>query len=242
MTAPEFVFFDLGQTLIDEREFLRFFDARFLSLLNGFGAKMDPRGYAALRDSIIRDRLIVHGSIRELVLEVSRLSLPAGYGMTILEKMEPEISNGRRRLFRVFDDAKSMLEWMSDKGLGIGIIANQPSEIIELLRKEGIANFFSTTMISADHGLSKPDPRIFKLALEKAGERKPAHCLMVGDRLDTDITPAKKIGMKTVRVNSSVFSLQIPRDTYEMPDYTVERLAQIPAVIEEILSGSVIDS
>ena len=231
-----FVFFDLGQTLIDEREFLRYFDGEFLRLLNGFGAKVDERGYMALRDSIIRDRLIAHGSIRELALEVCRLLLPAGYGSIILEKIEPEIVRGRMRLFRVFDDVRPTLERLAGKGLRLGVIANQPREITEIVRKAGIENLFQVLIISTEHGISKPDPRIFQLAIGKVGADSPEQCVMVGDRLDTDIAPANKIGMKTIRVTSSLFSLQTPRDRYETPDYTVGSLAEIPDVVEEILS------
>jgi putative hydrolase of the HAD superfamily len=43
----------------------------------------------------------------------------------------------------------------------------------------------------------KPDPRIFNCALEKLG--LPAvQAAMVGDSIDKDCIPARKIGMKTI--------------------------------------------
>ncbi len=44
MVAP-FIFFDLGQTLIDEWDFISNFDQKFLEMLNGFGARIDQRNY-----------------------------------------------------------------------------------------------------------------------------------------------------------------------------------------------------
>jgi putative hydrolase of the HAD superfamily len=82
--------------------------------------------------------------------------------------------------------------------------------------------------------MSKPDLRIFEFAIDKAC-KKPADCVMIGDRLDTDIAPAKKIGMKTIRTTNSLFSLQEPRDPAEIPDYTVSRLAEIPEVLNRII-------
>jgi hypothetical protein len=38
--TPSFIFFDLGQTLIDEWDYIAYFDQKFLELLNGFGAKL----------------------------------------------------------------------------------------------------------------------------------------------------------------------------------------------------------
>ena len=63
MPAP-FIFFDLGQTLVDEWDFIAHFDQKFLELLNGFGARIDQRNYRAVRDSIIRDRKIGHAGKR----------------------------------------------------------------------------------------------------------------------------------------------------------------------------------
>ena len=97
-----FVFFDLGQTLIDEWDFIEKFDGRFLELLNGFGARIDRRSYLAVRDSIIRDRRIGHGSVRELVVEVCSLLAPKGYHKIILERLEPEIKKSPHRHLQIF--------------------------------------------------------------------------------------------------------------------------------------------
>ncbi|HXG08061.1 MAG TPA: hypothetical protein VNI77_12135, partial [Nitrososphaera sp.] len=109
-TAAPFIFFDLGQTLIDEWDFITHFDQKFLELLNGFGAKIDQRNYRAVRDSIIRDRKIGHGSVRELVIEVCKMVSPPGYEKVIARRFEPQIKKGRANFFRFFDDARPTLE------------------------------------------------------------------------------------------------------------------------------------
>jgi hypothetical protein len=43
-------------TLVDEWDYIAYFDQKFLETLNGFGARIDQRSYHAIRDSIIRDR------------------------------------------------------------------------------------------------------------------------------------------------------------------------------------------
>lgn len=50
---------------------------------------------------------------------------------------------------------------------------------------------------SAEEGISKPNPRIFEIALGRA-DCKAEHAVMIGDRIDNDVVPAKKMGMKTV--------------------------------------------
>jgi FMN phosphatase YigB (HAD superfamily) len=110
MTAPpSFIFFDLGQTLIDEWDFIAYFDQKFLEMLNGFGARIDQRNYHAVRDSIIRDRKIGHGSIKELIVEVCRLLSPPGYEKVIASRLEPQVKHGRHDLFRFFDEAEPTL-------------------------------------------------------------------------------------------------------------------------------------
>jgi HAD superfamily hydrolase (TIGR01549 family) len=232
MQSP-FVFFDLGQTLVDEWDFIAHFDQKFLELLNGFGARIDQRNYRAVRDSIIRDRRIGHGSVRVLVVEVCRMLSPPGYEKAVAARLEPQIIQGRRDLFRFFDDAEPTLRALS-KYCEMGLIANQSEDIYELLEKSGLRRFFKVQAISSSVKLKKPDPRIFELALKQAG-RPASDCIMVGDRLDTDICPASTLGMTTIRTTNSLFALQVPAQKCEHATYTVTRLPEIIKIVESII-------
>jgi putative hydrolase of the HAD superfamily len=117
----------------------------------------------------------------------------------------------------------------------IGLIANQSEDIHELLEQSGFDRFFKVQAISSFVKLKKPDPRIFEFALKKAG-RDAKDCLMVGDRLDTDICPANTLGMTTIRVTDSLFALQVPAQECEHAKYTVTRLSKIPQIVESIIS------
>jgi putative hydrolase of the HAD superfamily len=159
---------------------------------------------------------------------------PSGYEKVIASKLEPEIMQGRRDLFRFFDDAESTLQTLS-KHCEIGLIANQSEDIHELLEQSGFGRFLKVQAISSFVKLKKPDPRIFELALKKAG-RDAKDCMMVGDRLDTDICPANTLGMTTIRVTDSLFALQVPARECEHATYTVTRLSKIPQIVESIIS------
>jgi len=235
MTATRpFIFFDLGQTLVDEWDFIAHFDQKFLELLNGFGARIDQRNYRAVRDSIIRDRKIGYGSVKELIIEVCKLLSPTGYEKVIARRLEPQIKEGRSSLFKLFEDAKPTLQTLS-KYCEMGIIANQSEDICELLERSGLDRFFKVQAISSVVKLKKPDPAIFELALRQAG-RQSNECIMVGDRLDTDICPANTIGMTTIRTTNSLFALQIPSKECECATFTVARLSEIPSIVERIIS------
>ena len=234
MQKKPFVFFDLGQTLVAEWDFIGHFDNKFLELLNGFGARIDMRNYKAVRDSIIRDRRIGYGSVRELIGEVCKVVLPAGYGPTVAERIEPEIKEGRRTLFRFAEGAEQVLQSLSAR-CDLGIIANQSEDILGLLSSSGLEKYFKVKTISGVAKLKKPDPQIFQLALKEAG-MEPGECIMVGDRLDTDICPANKLGMSTVRVIDSLFALQQPKEECELATRTAIRLLKVPKAVEEILA------
>ena len=232
MGKPLFVFFDLGQTLVDEWDFIAHFDTKLLEILNGFGARIDQRNYRAVRDSIIRDRKIGHGSVKELVVEVCKLLSPPGYDRAILSRLEPQIKQGRKEFFRFFDDAEPTLEALSKYEMGI--IANQSKDINDLIETSNLGRFFKVQAISSSVGLKKPDHKIFELALKQAG-RPAGECVMVGDRLDTDICPANTLGMTTIRTTDSLFALQVPEKKCEQPTYTVAHLSKIPPIIERII-------
>jgi putative hydrolase of the HAD superfamily len=168
MMKYPFIFFDLGQTLIDEWDYIAYFDQKFLELLNGFGARIDLRNYHTIRNSIIRDRKIGHGSVKELVIEVCRLLSPPGYEKVIASRLQPQVKQGRRDLFKFFDDAESTLQTLS-KYCEMGIIANQSEDILELIEKSGFGRFFKVKAISSSMNLKKPDSKIFELALKQAG-------------------------------------------------------------------------
>jgi putative hydrolase of the HAD superfamily len=62
----------------------------------------------------------------------------------------------------------------------------------------GIALYFDGVFVSEDIGRQK-DEQFFREVLSRLGS-EPEGCLMVGDREDADIRPAKAVGIRTVRV------------------------------------------
>ena len=105
----------------------------------------------------------------------------------------------------------------------LGIIVNQPLDVVELLQIYDVDKFFNIKVISSVVGMAKPSLKIFQLALKQASY-DPENCIMVGDRLDTDIFPANKLGMRTIRITDSIFKIQEPINKYECPTYTVRQL------------------
>ena len=93
------------------------------------------------------------------------------------------------------------------KSYSLGIIANQPVNTAERLKSDGLSDFFGICLLSECVDLFKPDRRFFERAVSEAG-CEPCECVMIGDRLDNDVSPAKSIGMKTVRIVQGLYSVQ----------------------------------
>jgi HAD superfamily hydrolase (TIGR01549 family) len=234
MTETPFIFFDLGQTLVDEWRFIEYIENKLLEVLNGFGARIDLRNYKAVRDNVIRNRMIGNGSTRELIIEICRLITQRGYERIIADRLEYDIQYGRKKLFRFYYDAEETLSLLSQK-YKLGIIANQSNDVLQLLDKFNFRDFFNVVIISSEVNINKPDPRIFQLAMNRAANNLNLKCyVMIGDRLDTDIGPANKLGMKTIRYTNSLFRLQEPIDESEMATQVVDRLSEIPDILQQI--------
>ena len=111
----------------------------------------------------------------------------------------------------------------------IGVIANQLPGTEERLHRFGLLPFIDLLVASAEEGVAKPDPAIFRIALERA-DCKPRHAAMIGDRLDNDIAPANALGMLTVRVKQGFSRYAEPQHDGEKPCITVRSLPEIPAL------------
>jgi HAD superfamily hydrolase (TIGR01549 family) len=96
----------------------------------------------------------------------------------------------------------------------------------DLLRAYGLWDYFAISGNSAEVGLHKPDPRLFRYVLERA-ECKPEEALMVGDRLDNDITPAKILGLKTARIRTGWYCDVESQYDEERPDYEASSLSEL---------------
>ena len=79
----------------------------------------------------------------------------------------------------------------------LAVVANQMRQAEAALVSLDLRRHFQFLALSEALELYKPDPRLFRWALEQAG-CDPAEAVMVGDRVDNDIAPAKGLGIRTI--------------------------------------------
>ncbi|QDU62795.1 Pyrimidine 5'-nucleotidase YjjG [Planctomycetes bacterium Pan216] len=83
----------------------------------------------------------------------------------------------------------------------LGVIANQPAECRASLDRRGMLELFEIVGISEELNLFKPDPELYRWAIERSGV-DPARAVMIGDRIDNDVLPARSLGMRTILYRS----------------------------------------
>lgn len=132
---------------------------------------------------------------------------------------------------RLYPEAAECLECLHSR-YRIGIIANQSVGSEERLKKFGIWKYIDVLVASAEEGVAKPDRRIFKIALARAG-CKPEEAAMVGDRLDNDIVPANDVGMYTIWIKQGNWIYASPKETLEYPDWTIRSLKELEELVED---------
>src|SRR5207248_1885827 len=89
-----------------------------------------------------------------------------------------------------------------DPGYHLGIITNGMTEIQrEKIQRLGIEPYFDTILISQEVGITKPDPRIFRMAIERV-PCEAREAVMIGDSPDRDIAGARAAGLIAVWVRT----------------------------------------
>ena len=91
-------------------------------------------------------------------------------------------------------DVPAALEGLKPR-FRLSVISNANGTVREKLRRVGLLGYFDTVLDSHEEGIEKPDPRIFRAALERTGAR-PEHSLYVGDMYHIDVAGARAAGME----------------------------------------------
>jgi putative hydrolase of the HAD superfamily len=95
---------------------------------------------------------------------------------------------------RVGPGVAEALARLRDASILLGVVSNSEGTIEAMLEDVGLRRYFDAVIDSTVVGVSKPDPRIFRLALERLGVA-PSDAIMVGDSPTGDITGARAAGV-----------------------------------------------
>jgi len=118
----------------------------------------------------------------------------------------------------------------------VAIVSNNLlEEQQDKLRQCSLSNYVDVLVVSEEAGMSKPDPRIFEIALERLG-CGPDEVVMVGDSWPADIVGAIATGIRPIWFNP----LRLPRPEPDVQVDEIHALAPIDEVMRVIFAGEVV--
>ena len=118
------------------------------------------------------------------------------------------------------------LDALRSRGLRLVVVSNANGTLRAHMRRVGLDDCFQCVLDSQDHGVEKPDPRFFRLALEQSGASLDT-TIHVGDLYHVDVLGARAAGLRGVLLDEA--SLYVEADCPRVPS--------LPALVEEILAG-----
>jgi putative hydrolase of the HAD superfamily len=126
--------------------------------------------------------------------------------------------------YALFDDVAPTLSALRGSGAVLGVVSNFEEWLERLLEQLEVLDEFDVRVISGLEGMEKPDPRIYRLALDRAGvEARDA--AFVGDSPEFDVDPPAALGMVPVLIDR--------RDRHPaFVGIRINRLTELPAALE----------
>ena len=132
---------------------------------------------------------------------------------------------------------KQTIDALRDMGIRMGLISNIISTSVapHFLAEYGIEDAMECVVLSSVTGIRKPDPEIFRVA-ERAMNLKPEQLAYVGDTLSRDVRGARNAGwrcMIQIRNPAIAHRDRGLENSGLVPDYLIDDLAEIPAIIQK---------
>lgn len=204
MTNYKWLFFDIGSTLINEE-----------------------KAYQDRIEQAIAETNITYDTFYQRMLVLFQEGLKGD--LIALQEYSLERPKWKSELEILYPDAKIVLETLHNR-YKIGVIANQLPNLEKRLENFGIRQWIDLIISSADCGFSKPSSKIFQLALQQAS-CSASSAIMIGDRLDNDIAPAKALGLKTIWIKQGFSAYSPIQSPSEEPDFTVNSLSDLLKIL-----------
>lgn len=102
--------------------------------------------------------------------------------------------------YRAYPDVRPVLEVLHQRGVRLGLLSNSDFDLHPVLDHIGLGGIFDVAVPAFAHGVEKPDPAAFTLAVEAMGAT-PATSWFVGDHPEFDAVASDRLGMTAVLVD-----------------------------------------
>jgi len=218
------VFFDIDDTLYASSELAYHARENAVNAMMDAGlVEKDPKKVFALLESIVKEKGSNFTRHFDLLLE----KVGTSWDPAIIAAGVAAYHDTKLSYIHPYPDTVPVLLHLRESGFRLGIITNGIAvKQWEKLIRLGLNHFFHAVVISESYGVSKPSRELYEIALREVGVQAE-DAIMVGDKLDTDITGAKGAGLRAVWVSHG---RQVPPGA--TPDAIIENISQLPGVLE----------
>jgi len=223
------ILLDAGGVILDESEAERVWGGATIRLL---GAVVPGYDRAAYETDVAEAVAAFSPSVRDYVLWKHTRPDRTQYGKLCSAHVD-EIRRRRPPLKLMAGIGDELRALSADFRL---VIAGQYGrELLDLLDRHALLDCFASRLTQDDFEITKPDPRYLE-AIARAVGVEPNECIMVGDRIDKDVVPAKQLGMKTIRIRVGLHKHQEARTPDELPDAELDGVRGLAAAVSAVAS------
>jgi HAD superfamily hydrolase (TIGR01549 family) len=142
------------------------------------------------------------------------LGVPPKQAAELAPALSQHMDEQYRPLSVLAGDAHGMLTQLKEAGFKLGVVSNREKPFVQELDNLGITPFFDFSLAAGEIQSYKPEPEIFKEALQRIGV-SPRAAMYVGDNYFADVVGSRRAGLRPV--------LYDPRGIY--PDAACEVIA-----------------
>ncbi len=124
---------------------------------------------------------------------------------------------------KLYPEVVGVLKELQKRGVKLAVVSRAPNleERLKEFKDLDLNKYFQVVDVVLRGETKEP-----KNTLDKLGV-KADNCLVVGDRVRSEILEGNKIGCKTVWIRRGRFRDEMPDDNLEKPDYTINSLDEL---------------
>jgi len=153
-------------------------------------------------------------------------------GDTVIVEVEAPVDIDTTEL-EIIDGVRAVLEKLKSE-YRLAIVSNTydwgDEDVTKALERYDLARHFDAIVTSVDAGCNKPDEGIFRKAMRLL-QVKPHETVMIGDRLDTDISGANLLGITSILIRWNERYPVVVNDDNDLPDFILGSIKELPKLI-----------
>ncbi len=218
-----YVLFDIDDTLFPSTEFSALARRNALNAMLSMGLKSDFASLSSALDTIIGKKGSNYPGHFDELCRTLKVAEPARYVAAAVAAY-----HDTKATIAPFPTVPLALLRMREEGYRL-YVATSGSSIKQwdkLIRLR-IALYFEGVFVSDELGEEKGEA-FYRKILSRLGAEGP-ECIMVGDREDADIAPAKGVGIRTVRMLAGKYS-GVPTSG----DYAIKDMQELLGILQDL--------